>query len=322
MARVSQEVLDKLQAFIDALPVEARNKCALCNETLTHLVKTAEVETGAGTATVTRELANRINENAAAGDRVSDQALKQKVMRHEGVIGTNRTNNQQPKDIKDSCRHIMWNHGLDLWMCDLNPNLFSHEDPFLDCCEDCESYSPEECEQAKATTAHNHRAQGTGENEWYTPKEYIESARRVMGSIDMDPATSDQANSVVRASKFYTKEDNGLEQPWSGNIWLNPPYSQPAISEFANKMVEEWGSGNVESAIVLTHNYTDTRWFHALASSCNAICFTKGRIGFVNQQGEKAAPTQGQAFFFFGKDSRKFFNEFKSFGLVVEVLNG
>jgi len=98
MPRVSQETLDKLKVFIDSLPDEARDKCALCNETLTHLVKTAEVETGAGTATVTRELANKINETAAPGDRVGDEALKKRVQRSEGVIRTKRPDTHQPKE--------------------------------------------------------------------------------------------------------------------------------------------------------------------------------------------------------------------------------
>jgi len=67
MPRVSQESINRLNAFIDSLPPEARNKCALCNETLVHLVKTAEVESGAGTATVTRALADRINEDVKNG---------------------------------------------------------------------------------------------------------------------------------------------------------------------------------------------------------------------------------------------------------------
>ena len=92
MPRVSAETIEKLNEFFKTLPQEAQSKCALCNETLTHIVKTAEAQTGAGTATVTRELAERINEGAVEGDKVSSGALKQKVMRHEGLISTYRTN--------------------------------------------------------------------------------------------------------------------------------------------------------------------------------------------------------------------------------------
>lgn len=67
MPRVNEETIIKLQEFLDSLPDHARNKCALCNETLTHLVKSAEVQTGAGTATVTRELSKRIDDDIKKG---------------------------------------------------------------------------------------------------------------------------------------------------------------------------------------------------------------------------------------------------------------
>jgi len=67
MPRVSQETISKLNDFLDSLPEAARAKCALCNETLTHIVKTAEAQTGAGTATVTKGLADRINSDVKKG---------------------------------------------------------------------------------------------------------------------------------------------------------------------------------------------------------------------------------------------------------------
>src|SRR3990167_189333 len=70
-----------------------------------------------------------------------------------------------------------------------------------------------------------HISNNSGENEWYTPKNYIDAAKQVMGSIDLDPASSAKANEIVQANKYYSKDDNGLTQEWAGNIWLNPPYS-------------------------------------------------------------------------------------------------
>ena len=180
-------------------------------------------------------------------------------------------------------------------------------------------YAAEHPKEAPAIV-HNHRAQGTGENEWYTPPEHLELARQVLGGFDLDPASSEQANSTVGASAIFTMDDDGLSQPWHGRVWLNPPYSQPAIAQFAEKLASEWKAGNLESAIALTHNYTDTAWFHRLANACNGICFTRGRIGFLSPEGKKAAPTQGQAFFYFGQDVDGFKRVFGKIGLAMGML--
>src|ERR1700686_3804949 len=85
-------------------------------------------------------------------------------------------------------------------------------------------------------------------NEWYTPAKYIEAARRTMGSIDLDPASCELANQIVKATKFYTQEENGLDQEWYGNVWLNPPYGSSIgkttkitslVFAFATRMVRE-----------------------------------------------------------------------------------
>jgi ParB family chromosome partitioning protein len=166
--------------------------------------------------------------------------------------------------------------------------------------------------------ADNHRAEGTGEFEWYTPPRYIAAARAVMGTIDLDPATHVNAQRTVQATKYFTIADDGLAQEWHGKVWLNPPYAQPAIEDFAKKMVEEVGLGHTTEAVMLTHNYTDTAWFHIAASACAMICFTRGRIRFININGQEAdSPTQGQAFFYYGSNLTRFADVFGPIGLLV-----
>ena len=111
--------------------------------------------------------------------------------------------------------------------------------------------------------------------------------------------------------------EDGLAQDWIGRVWLNPPYAQPWISRFIDKLVSEISASRATEAIALTHNYTDTAWFHQAASAASAICFTKGRIGFLSPEGKKAAPTQGQAFFYFGTNVAGFAERFSQHGFVV-----
>lgn len=163
----------------------------------------------------------------------------------------------------------------------------------------------------------NHRAQGTGQNEWYTPKKYIKAVRKALGSIELDPASSDKAQEIIRAKRYFTAEDDGLEHAWKAKtVFLNPPYSQPQVWNFIDKLVVELTAGNIGSAILLTHNYTDTAWFHRAEETASAICFTRGRIKFVDAEGNECAPTQGQAFFYFGDEPGKFSKWFLDFGFV------
>lgn len=156
---------------------------------------------------------------------------------------------------------------------------------------------------------------GAGENEWYTPAEYIERARRAMGGIDLDPASSEYANQTVRAERFYSIDDDGLALDWTGRIWLNPPYSRDDVSRFAEKAVEEWRAGRMAAGIVLVNNYTDTGWFHLLARAATAACYTRGRIRFVSPRGEADSPIQGNTFFYFGSEAERFLAEFSDCGI-------
>ena len=123
-----------------------------------------------------------------------------------------------------------------------------------------------------------HVANNSGNNEWYTPPAFIAAARKVMGSIDVDPATSEQANKIVCATTIYTSKNDGRRKSWAGNVWLNPPYSQPLISEFSELLVKKIWAKEVKQACVLINNATETNFYQLLASCCSAVCLIKTRF--------------------------------------------
>lgn len=163
-----------------------------------------------------------------------------------------------------------------------------------------------------------HVSFNSGENEWYTPPEYIEAARRVMGSIDTDPASSELANETVKAETYYTEEEDGLVNPWTGNVWMNPPYSQPLISQFADAFAEKYNADEFTQACVLVNNATETNWYQSLLTYASAVCFLKGRVKFIDKTGNPSgAPLQGQTVLYFGDNEKQFADVFSKFGIIL-----
>lgn len=56
-----------------------------------------------------------------------------------------------------------------------------------------------------------------------TPIAIVRAARRTLGHINLDPASTPQFNETVRAARIYTAEDDGLARIWSGRTFVNPP---------------------------------------------------------------------------------------------------
>ena len=174
-------------------------------------------------------------------------------------------------------------------------------------------------EAVEAVKSRPHVANNSGDNEWYTPKEYIEAARHVLGQIDLDPASNPLANDIVQAATFYTAEDSGLDKDWFGTVWMNPPYESGLIGQFAEKLCDSYASGSVTSAIVLVNNATETRWFQSIAEQASAACFPKGRVKFWHPR-KVAVPLQGQAILYLGPNTDEFARAFSQFGFCMEAF--
>lgn len=167
-----------------------------------------------------------------------------------------------------------------------------------------------------------HVAHNSGENEWYTPPEYIAAARAAMGSIDTDPASSEQADKTVCAGMFFDSETDGLKHKWRGNVWMNPPYAQPLIRQFAEAVASKYADGEIKQAVVLVNNATETEWFRVMVEQASAICFPAGRVRFIDKGGNPSgSPLQGQAVLYMGKHKERFKKAFAGFGWMVEICH-
>jgi len=152
-------------------------------------------------------------------------------------------------------------------------------------------------------------------NEWWTPEEFITSVHNVLGNIDLDPASCDEANKTIQADTIYTKEINGLEKPWYGKIFMNPPYSMN--KPFAQKMGECWDHNEVDEAIILLGAHAiETKWFSWYWD--HTLCFTGHRIKFDTPNGKSIAGNiAGSVFIYLGNDPLRFAKEFEQHGYVV-----
>ena len=111
-------------------------------------------------------------------------------------------------------------------------------------------------------------------DEHYTPQWIFDQLGVV---FDLDVASSGQ--DFVPALKRYTKEDDGLSQPWQGLVWMNPPYSEP------KPWVERWLRHGNGFALL---PFSNGKWLDALHES-EAIfaLMPRSRMNFIRPDGTR-----------------------------------
>lgn len=134
-------------------------------------------------------------------------------------------------------------------------------------------------------------------DEYATPPYIWRPLARSVGGFDLDPASG--AESTPIADKRYTKEDNGLTEPWEGDVWLNPPFAdKPSTGEgkreaWLKKARSEVKRPEVRTVTVLLPVDVSTKWFHQHVVEADVICFLDHRPEF---EGNKAEDTGNTSF--------------------------
>jgi hypothetical protein len=140
----------------------------------------------------------------------------------------------------------------------------------------------------------------------------------VLGVIDVDPASCSMAQTSVQATTYYTKECSGLEVPWPGRVYLNPPFLQPWLREFIQKLLQEVTAGRTTEAILLTPGFTTEDYWQDAVQGAQRLCFPRARVRFRTPQGKIIQPWQSNTLFYYGPHLQRFTAVFQdAVGVVV-----
>lgn len=109
--------------------------------------------------------------------------------------------------------------------------------------------------------------------EWSTPQDVFDKLNSEFHFTLDVCATTENA----KCQQFYTKENNGLLQPWKGTVWMNPPYGRE-IGKWVAAAYKASTQGT--TVVCLLPSRTDTQWFHNYVLPYAEIRFIKGRLKF------------------------------------------
>ncbi|MCG9576039.1 hypothetical protein L1D14_07280 [Vibrio tubiashii] len=194
--------------------------------------------------------------------------------------------------------------------------------------------------------------QTSGTFEYYTPFDWVEPAREVLGYIDLDPASSLIANETVKAQRFFDMATDGLKQRWDADtIFMNHPfhrgekacpsdrskcrkkncipsrskkkktrghhidYDIPSNHDWINKFISEFEAGHFKSGICITFANTSETWFRKLLKYPQ--CFPEGRVHYRKPDGTvNKNVTKGSVLTYLGPDVARFYEVFSRYGDV------
>ena len=132
-----------------------------------------------------------------------------------------------------------------------------------------------------------HQRKAAAVSDWLTPPEIV----KALGPFDLDPCApclmAHDGKPWRTATLHHCPCDNGLEKPWKGFVWLNPPYGT-RIGAWAAKMARH------QDGILLAFARLEVGWFQdSVFRRAVALFFPAGRLRFYRPDGTPGDYTGG-----------------------------
>ena len=173
--------------------------------------------------------------------------------------------------------------------------------------------------------------------ERYTPPEIAAAARDALGSIDLDPCTTELVNrTFIRASHIYTKETNGLDReksPWAGKVYVNAPsyierdgqQQRNSPQLFWERLIVEYEAKRVGAGVYLAFNLEHVQqsqnWNYNMLAY--PFCIPSRRLVFWQKKNglrsiePRDHPEFANAIIYVGRSIKRFAKAFEGIGTVV-----
>lgn len=116
-----------------------------------------------------------------------------------------------------------------------------------------------------------------GTDTWLTPPELI----HVLVPFDMDVCCPPVMPWRTATRMIHFPEENGLEIPWEGRVWCNPPYSK--VDPWADRMV-----AHRNGLVLVGGKSIDAQWCQKMLRTCDGAFLFEGRLLFHFEDGKKS----------------------------------
>ncbi len=116
---------------------------------------------------------------------------------------------------------------------------------------------------------------------WETPQKFFDDLNREF-NFETDVCALPQN---AKCERYFTPEQDGLKQDWTGVCWCNPPYGRQI-----GKWVEKAAKSNA-TVVMLVPARTDTAWFHDWILPFAEVRFVRGRLKFGGAENSAPFPS-------------------------------